>query len=1045
MDSTVQLQDYYFEQQDMYTKIYGEKTIVFMQVGKFYESYCRQGSNQGYQDLEGVEKIIEITFIKRPNNGPKSKPSQLGIPCTSIANRLSTLVKHGFTIVLFDQFRDPTATTGIGRKKVGVFSPGTHVEDKYLADTNYILSVYIVEEIQLKQTSPLLAIGLTLMDVTTGHSMVHEFYGDECDERFGLDELNRIITMFRPTESVFYFRPIDTKSRTVLTQALASIKSVEKTVTSIKTYLELHKHTHRFYVYQDGKASDQMELVSDKTFKISFQNDYFAKIYDLHHRTTLGQNRSPIEIIGLERKPYAVVSLVIMLQFVTNHNINLLKNISPPTTYTYSKHLILENDAIEQLNVIDSNNLESYNKQFESLFDVVNKTSTPMGRRFLKETLMNPFSQEDKKSILQRYEYIEAFMENSFYLEIKEELRHVFDIHRLHRKMATGTITPYHFYRLDTFYRAITKIFGKLKSNEKCNDLAPIPVIKEFIKFQKSYREELDMDELQKYHSCSDITDSIYKKGVHPKIDELKRKITTCNKSIDVVVNFFNTLSPNSKYDVKLKNTQSEGYYLTVVKSQEADLKSHLKKLADPILLDVPGGEGISIEKSTIQFKSLSKGRTKIFIDVLQKDELEKLLQRLVKLTEKIFSESVSELYAKHNEMLSKVTSLISLIDFLVSGATVAKDYFYCKPVIKSEKNIPSYFIAKELRHALVERINQETEYIPTDIELGNVPNTPDFKQNGIFLLGVNASGKSNLMKSIGLAVILAQIGYYVPATSFVYEPYMSLFTRITGNDNILKGLSTYALEMVELDAIINRTSKNGENTLVIGDEVCRGTDKISAYTLVTAALIHLSKHNTTFIFSSHFHDITDFPEVKNLENVKIYHLRVECDQERDCFVYDRKLTSGPGPNFYGLTVSKFLIKNREFLHLVETLKQKLVPTDSSIITVPNKTSKYNSNLVMSHCAICYYRPISECHKELDTHHINFQKNCWSDGKIKIKPHLTKDELYNLVVLCKKCHDRVHRSVITIHGYLDTSAGPMLSYKIDIIKDTMDRLEAKNW
>src|SRR5207253_2105954 len=105
----------------------------------------------------------------------------------------------------------------------------------------------------------------------------------------------------------------------------------------------------------------------------------------------------PLEILGLERMTYATISLAIILHYISEHSKILLKNLSWPTIYLYNEHLILGNNAIEQLNIIDSNSLESYNDKYKSLFDVINKTSTPMGKRLLKENLLNPISQKNKK------------------------------------------------------------------------------------------------------------------------------------------------------------------------------------------------------------------------------------------------------------------------------------------------------------------------------------------------------------------------------------------------------------------------------------------------------------------------------------------------------------------------------------------------------------------------------------------------------------------------------------------------------------------------
>ena len=169
---------------------------------------------------------MSIHFIRREENSkknPYNKPSQFGINTVSIKKNLTTLVENGYTIVLFDQKNDGEK---IERECVGVFSPGTYVSDRQLDDANYIMSVYIAEEKQLSGQKTLMAIGLTVVDVTTGNSMIHEFYGNKLDERFGLDELIRTMQIFRPTEIVIYYHPVEMD---------------ETIIKNIKLYLELDK------------------------------------------------------------------------------------------------------------------------------------------------------------------------------------------------------------------------------------------------------------------------------------------------------------------------------------------------------------------------------------------------------------------------------------------------------------------------------------------------------------------------------------------------------------------------------------------------------------------------------------------------------------------------------------------------------------------------------------------------------------------------------------------------------------------------------------
>ena len=1014
----------YFKEQEKYSKIYGDKTIVFFQMGKFYDAYCTK--TKGYLKLAELEPLLNIHFIRREENSiknPHNKPNQFGINCVSIKKNLTTLIENGYTIIIFDQ--KTSNGEDIERVCTGVFSPGTYLSDRQTHDANYLLSVYIVEEKQLVGQKTLMAIGLTLVDITTGTSIVHEFYSNKYDEKFGLDELVRIMQIYCPTETIIYFHPVN----------------IDENITkNIKSYLELDKYkNHKFYIYHNKKGNDELNLLTEDSFKISYQNDYLSKIYDLNHQLTLNKKQSAIEILNLERKSYVIISLLIILKYIGEHNVLLLKNLSLPEIYLYNKHLILGNNAIEQLNVIDSNNLEVYNHKIQSVFDVVNKTNTPMGKRFLKENLLNPISQENKQILVKRYELINELTCDKLYKKIQEELKNIYDMERLHRKMAMGIIVPYEFYRLDVFYQATTKIFALIKSSKVLRSIIPDATIKEFLSYQIKYNKEYDFEKLHNYNNLNDIDSSFFKRGIYNNIDKIQEKIDYVKSLINCTNEYLTNLIlsrhvkkiKNNKDILTMESNERDGYYFTINKTNEKILKEELEKKRETIKIDLSIGETLDIKKDDIIFKPLPKGRTKIFLTPLIKHttNLSQLTTKLAKLIKKIFTESMVGYYNENKLMMHKISRFIAEIDFLVSGAAIANEYYYCRPQIPSSENIPSYLKIKKLRHAIVERLCTETEYVPNDIELGNVPDTID-RKNGILLYGLNSVGKSCFMKSIGIAVILAQIGYYVPAEEFVYEPYMALYARITGNDNIFKGLSSFALEMTELDAILLRTEIQGPNTIVIGDEICRGTENTSGISLVASSLISLSECNSTFIFSTHLHDLPDIDEVKKLDNLRLFHLRVEYDEMNDCLIFDRKLTSGSGPKVYGLSVAKYLIKNTKFINRAELIKKQLMNENN--YDIPSKKSNYNKDLLVKNCYVCNYVPKTDYHKELESHHINFQKNCLEDGKIKEKPYLNKNKLYNLVVLCRKCHNKVHKGEIIIRGYIDTSIGPLLDYEINI-------------
>jgi len=462
---------------------------------------------------------------------------------------------------------------------------------------------------------------------------------------------------------------------------------------------------------------------------------------------------------------------------------------------------------------------------------------------------------------------------------------------------------------------------------------------------------------------------------------------------------YFNSSNEN-KSMIQINYNDKEKYYLSLTSKRGEMVKNGLKSKKE---LNI---NNIKLKYDDFNFKSQTSSM-KInckFIDKLS-NNITLAKAKLIPLVKSTYQNHLSEFYIKYNSLFLKLNQIISELDFLNSGSICSIKNCYCKPNIVENDN--SFVDVKNMRHPIIEKIIFN-KYVPHDLVLGK-------EEIGILLYGLNASGKSSLMKSIGLNIILAQIGYYVPASSFDYCPYTSIFTRIINTDNMYKGLSAFALELVELKAILKRS---GSNTLVLADEVCNGTEYKSALIIVATMLKMLLDSRTTFISATHLHELVRLQCVKKLENIGVYHISVK--YENDNIIFDRKLNKGNGKEEYGLDFAKYIIKDQTFLEIAGNIKNEIGGISNKI-----KKSRYNKNILVEKCDIC------ESTDNLETHHIEFQKNSNEYGFIlnDDKKHTHKDHTSNLVILCSLCHDKIHNNLIIIEGYEETIKGNILKFK----------------
>lgn len=1084
----------YFFYQDKYSKLYDFNAVVMMRVGDFYEFY--QSDTKGF-DLTRISEITNLTKTKRDKRKEKvdeNNPYMAGFHYTSLHKFLKMIVDGGITVVVVDQI---TPAPNPKRAVTGIYSAGTYISENDSNDSNNIVSVYMEDEKQIGG-GYLTCIGLSCIDLTTGECCVLETYSIVDDEKYALDETYRFILSCNPKEVIITRKMIDN----------VSMKKEQ-----LISYFEL-----------DNKNVHYNTIINKNFIKQSYQNEFLGKIYK-----NTGM-MSPIEYIDMEKMQYSRMSLIILFDFAYKHNEAFINYLDKPKIFENSKHLILGNNAIHQLNILENNSVDASSAKFKCLFDVVNHTSTGMGRRFLKNAICNPLN--DIKEIQLRYDCIDEFLnekENKgLQLNIDAHLDCISDIERLGRKIFLGLMHPYELANFITSLCEINNIY-KLICKTKYNSqyIPEKNVIDQVTHFLDHCNTTYDIVELKK-QNLNEINDTFFKKGIYPQIDEINEKM---NDNIQIMYEICDTLSkyisdetketkiitikmlktnsyllisktnadilkeniggldtiqinndleietdkllfedtvtkngksgktkiflPNNikngnieqvcdklceitnvqpKKPIILQKTERDGYFLELTKKKSDLLRSSIKNVKT-----IKINDNLTIAPDKIIFKeglvgkSGKNGNTKLFFADLnnKSDNVVCLREKMIAMIRKKYSELLTKYANDYKNMFRYIPQFIAKLDFIKSNAKTAKMYNYTKPEIVVNKD-NGYMNISKLRHPIVERIRTDVEYIPHDIKLGNSNiNSEDEKHmDGMLLYGLNAGGKSTLQKAIGTNLIMAQSGMYVAAKKYIYSPYESLFARITGNDNIFKGLSQFGLEMTELRAILKR---NGPKTLVIGDEVCRGTEHISGNCIVAATIVKLALSKCSFIFATHLHEIAKMKRITDLENVQIKHLSVEYDQKSDSLVFDRILKDGPGSSVYGLTVAKYIIKDDGFMKLSQDIMSELMDHTNELLST--KQSHFNKDVFVHSCQVCgNLNTIKEHTGCLDVHHINFQSNCCENGFVIGKSHLQMNSKCNLSVLCKTCHYDVHHNKLVINGFKDTSNGRILDWNRPIIK-----------
>ncbi len=968
----------YFDLQEHFESKYGKDTVVFMEIGTFFEVYEVNNDEVQIGKAKEIAELLNIQLTKKNKNiieNSDKNPLLAGVPAVSFERYLSRLIsEQKYTVIVVKQKGNPPK---ISRYISQIVSPGTNFDHIVDNDDNYIVSVLV------DKYRGIYSVGYSALDVTTGKTWLYETHGTSEDPSYALDEIFNLLNVYRTSEVVMTF--------------LDGVENQKH----VMQYLEIPEHYHY--------------SVNNSRPKIDFQNELFKEVYQIQSLL------SPIEHLDLERNPMITESLAILINFVIEHDYHIVQKMSLPRIIDNRRFMYLGNNALEQMGIISKDRREF------TLLKMLDKSSTAIGRRLLKERLLNPIM--EKEELERRYNLIEKVSSHVRYLD--EMMRGIYDLERLSRRLSLARLHPF---EMNHLYESMVSV-KELMLYVKKHKIQRTPFHEsEVDEFLREIEKSIDLDVSRRFTNNT-VDENFLMSGVDEAIDTLVKENSVMLIAFEDIMKKIEILLEDAGANsaakvVSLGLLEKEGYYISLSKNRFSLIESMFKKDEE--------FSGYIVKKLTNSVKI-----TSTFTDELS-DRIMKNRRKIVTLVKERYIQLQNLFERRYSLLFERVISYVADLDVGVSSSKIAQEYKHSRPMIVEADNDENFMQIMQLRHPLIEVQERGGIYVPNDIVMGNrdyldLPHPTTVMLdvsvhdghdiNGVLLYGINSSGKSSLMKSIGIAVLMAQSGFFVSAAVMKFSIFDSLFTRIVSKDNLAKGLSTFAVEMLELKNIFNRSTVR---SLVLGDEISHGTETLSGVAIVASAIKKLSDVRCLFLFATHLHQLSTMPEITKLNNVVDLHLSVEYDEEADKLVFNRVLQAGSGSSIYGLEFAKSLHMDSEFLEIANTIRKRLANDfDELELLVKKKKSKYNKELYVTKCIIC--GAVAE-----DVHHISHQSLADKAGFIG---HFHKDNKHNLVPLCKEHHKEIHDGKLQVNGFIMTSKGLELQFEEQMSQPAVKKVQ----
>ena len=588
---------------------------------------------------------------------------------------------------------------------------------------------------------------------------------------------------------------------------------------------------------------------------------------------------------AVEGFPLALCSAGALLVYLEQTQHYGLKNICSISRIDEGKFVWMDRFTVRNLEIFSS----ASGNDGTSLVDVLDRCSSPMGARLLRQWLAMPVM--DIGELNGRYDIVENFVRDEDALsQIRDNIGEVRDLERIISRVATGRVLPREL-------RQLARSLAQIGPVEKMCSESSCPAL---------------VRQVAGMHDCGAIVEKI-SSTLHEETASALGKGDVIAPGVDPQLDELRSISRGGKdYLASMQQREIDRTGITSLKISYNNVFGYYIEVRNTFKDKVPPEW---IRKQTL----VSAER---YITEELKEYEQKILSaesEIYEIESRIYAALVSDIQ-KHIREIQENCAIISRLDVLSSFAFLARERGYCRPEINDSLVLD----IKQGRHPVIETLMPRGEqYVPNDIRLDSAG------EQIMILTGPNMAGKSALLRQTALIVLMAQIGSFVPARSASIGWFDKIFTRVGATDNISRGESTFMVEMMETSMIMHNLSAR---SLVLLDEIGRGTSTYDGMSIARALVeyVHEKGKGAKTLFATHYHELNDledrYPRVRN------YHISVKEDGRNVIFL--RKLCPGGVASSFGIHVARLAGMPREIVDSAERTLKELERKEKSVQVV---------------------------------------------------------------------------------------------------------------